>query len=101
MPRHRNGMNKINHARTYSQLIKINQKAIGSGQHDVAYHTLAAALHCAADVEDVKRLGEVERLADEQLKWIDAHHPEYEHSTQSASKRGHVSIFKNLATIAN
>jgi hypothetical protein len=85
----------------YSSLVKINEESFDGAQYDVAYHALCAALHCAASLKEINYLSEVERLAVQQLDWIDAHDPEYEHSSQSASKRGHVSIYKNLAKMAN
>ncbi len=84
----------------YRRLVEINQEAFADEQYDVAYHSLMAALHCVQTLGDVQGLGEVERLANEELTWIDAHHPEYEHSTSSASARGHSSIFKNLSNQA-
>ena len=67
----------------------------------MAYHALSGALHCAVSLKNTKYLKEVERLAARQLNWIDNHDPEYEHSTQSASKRGRPSIYRNLAKMAN
>ncbi len=84
----------------YQRLVQINQEAFAGEQYDVAYHSLMAALHCAQSLDDVQGLAEAERLANEELAWIDEHHPEYEHSTRSATVRGHASIFKNLSNQA-
>ncbi len=84
----------------YQRLIQINQEAFAGEEYDVAYHSLMAALYCVQRLNDRQGLGEVERRANEELTWIDAHHPEYEHSTQSASTRGHSSIYKNLSNQA-
>jgi hypothetical protein len=85
----------------YSRLIEINQESFVGEEFDVAFHALSGALHCAENIKDSKYLKEVERLAKEQLKWVDTHNPEYQHSTQSAHVRGHISIFQHLANMAN
>jgi hypothetical protein len=97
----RTRMDESSLGEVYSSLIQINQKSFASAEYDVAYHALSGALHCAASLKDIKYLSQVEQLAGQQLAWIDAHDPEYDHSTHSASKRGHVSIYKNLAKMAN
>lgn len=85
----------------YQRLMSINQEAFAGQRYNVAYHALMAALHCAQDLDDSQGLAEVERVANEQSSWIDAHHPEYEHSTQSASKRNNSSIYVNAARQAH
>ncbi|MCL4297016.1 MAG: hypothetical protein KJ077_14860 [Anaerolineae bacterium] len=84
----------------YQRLIQINQEAFAGEYYDVAYHALAAALQCAQHLKNIQYLVDIERLANEQLNWIDAHHPEFEHSTQSAAERSHKSIYYNLASQA-
>ena len=85
----------------FQKLLTINQEAFENAQFDVAYHALAAALHAARDAGDEAGLHQVMRRSEEQLTEIDAHHPEYQHSTVSAEKRGHESIFRMLARNAN
>ena len=80
----------------YRRLLRNNQEAFALGQYDAAYHVLMAAMHCAQTLNDATSLTEIEHIASQQLKWIDTHCPEYPHSTQSASKRGHLSIYENL-----
>jgi len=87
------GMDDSSLRKLYSNLIQINQETFAGAEYDVAYHALSAAAHCAASLKEIKYLSQVEQLAVQQLAWIDAHDPEYEHSTQSASKRGHVSVY--------
>src|SRR5262249_6171692 len=65
------------------------------------YHTLCAALECTYTLNDVDRIVEVQRIVQEHLEWIDAHAPEYEHSTASSAKHGTVSVLANLVTTAN
>ena len=81
----------------YRRLTAINQEAFTAREYDVAYHALMAALHCAQTLKDAHGLGDIERTAQEQLAWIDSHAPDYEHSTSSAHKRGHLSIYHTLA----
>ena len=94
-------MDKSSLKDVYSRLIQINQETFDGAQYDIAYHALSGALHCAASLKDVNYLVEVERLADKELAWIDAHNPEYEHSTRSSAGRGHRSIYRTLTTMAN
>src|SRR5215510_13496467 len=85
----------------YSRLIQINQEMFTDAEYDIAYHALSGALHCAAGLREINYLVQLEHLADDQLAWIDAHDPDYEHSTQSSAKRSLVSIYKNLAKMAD
>jgi hypothetical protein len=79
------------------RLRAVNHDAFTVEEYDVAYHALMAALHCVQTLKDVRGLGEIARTAKDQLAWIDSRHPEYDHSTQSSQKRGHPSIYHNLA----
>ncbi len=87
----------IDLAAVYEQLMAINRETFAAGHYDVAYHALDAALACARDLADADRLTTVEATAAGQLAWIDAHDPQYEHSTASARTRGHSSVFAMLA----
>ena len=79
----------------YRELVDLNAAAFERGSYDVAYHILMAAMHCGSD--DRAALEAVRQQALEQLAVIDADHPEYEHSSVSAGKRGHLSIYAMLA----
>lgn len=92
-----NHLNESNLSDVYQRLMRINQETFADGHFNVAYHVLAAALHCAQSLNDIQGLVEVEWVANQQMEWIDAHHPEYEHSTQSSSGRGNTNIYHNLA----
>jgi len=85
----------------YQNLIVVNRNTFDGGEYDVAFHVLMAALHCGHSLKEIPYLLEVEQIAAVELAWIDSHHPEYEHSTQSAAKRGHQSIFYALGVQAN
>lgn len=81
----------------FEQLMRINEQAFAGHQFDVAYHALAAALHCAEASKDEVGLQRVQDVAAAQSTWIDRNAPNYQHSTQSAKSRGHKSIFATLA----
>lgn len=81
----------------YERLMAVSREAFSARLFNVAYHALTAALHCARTLPTDDALHEVERVATEQLAWIDQNAPEYEHSTQSAAQRNHESIFLVLA----
>src|SRR4029450_11451952 len=81
----------------YQRLLVSNQEAFALEAYEVAYHALMAALHCVAPLPDFPTLDVVELIAQEQLAWLDQHHPEYEHSTPSAQKRGEFSLYYTLA----
>ena len=80
----------------YQGILHLNREAFEGGVYDASYHLLMAALHCAQKLSDTQKLNEVGQLAKTQLEWIDAHAPEYEHSTAASSQRGHPNIYQNL-----
>ncbi len=86
---------RINH-KMFNQLMDINQEAFGQGLYEVAYHALAAALHCAYPLEEQVLLDVLERRAREQRDWIDSSASEHVLSSQSASLRGHESVYNTL-----
>lgn len=81
----------------HAQLVAISRAAHAAGQHEVAYHSLMAALHAARDAEDVDGIAESVHEAREQIAWIDAHRPEHRLSTASAGKHNHPGVFEMLA----
>ena len=82
-------------------LIDLNKRTFQAREYDLAYHALMAALHCARSLKHIPYLLHVQQIAKEELVWIDAHDPEYEHSTPSTATRSHPSIFHTLAVQAN
>src|SRR5689334_10728356 len=64
----------------YRDLMRLNRQCFEAREFDIAYHCLMAALHSAQELKDIPYLREIEKTAADQLKHIDAHHPEYEHS---------------------
>lgn len=79
------------------KLLEIHQATFAMGEHEVAYHALAAAAHAAERLQDVATLLKIEQACIEELGWIDAHEPEHKHSSLSAKGRGHHSIFTQLS----
>ena len=81
----------------FERIMLLHNEAFQDARYSVAYHMLAAALHCASDSHDARQLAHIGTIATEQLAWIDAHAPTYEHSTHSAALRGHASIYAMLS----
>jgi len=86
--------------RFLGQLLELHRDAAGIGEHEVAFHALNAAAHAAERLEDVDALERIARLSREELATIDAARPEHRHSSQSADRRNHRSIFEQLAVTA-
>jgi hypothetical protein len=80
----------------YEQLMVITELAFADRHYEVAYHTLAAAMHCVEDLGDKQRLSMVEQTAHLQREWIDTYDPGHRLSSQSAARRGARSIYKVL-----
>ena len=76
----------------HERLMRASRKAFSAKDFDTAYQALEAALHGAEVSQDKKarpaEFEEIKRVATEQLAWIDAHAPEYKHSTRSTQARG-------------
>jgi hypothetical protein len=85
----------------FERIMALHHETFQDAHYSAAYHILAAALHCADDSHDSRQLALVGTIATEQLAWIDANAPAYEHSTQSAARRGHASIYAMLARQAH
>jgi hypothetical protein len=75
----------------YHQLMDINKEAFEQGHYEVAYHTLAAALHSGILLEEQGVLEELE-----QGDWIDNYASGHHLSSQSASAQGHVGVYTSL-----
>ena len=80
----------------YNQLMDINKEAFEQEHYEVAYHALAAALHCALLLEKQAVLIALEQRAREQRDWIDASASQHPLSSQSASLHGHMSVYTSL-----
>jgi DNA-binding IclR family transcriptional regulator len=78
-------------------LLRVYAEAREIGEHQVAYHALAAVLHAAESLRQPDMLDQVAALAREHGRSIDKNEPRHRLSAHSASVRGHVSIFEQLA----
>ncbi len=56
----------------YNLLITASQRALVTAHYEAAYLSLEAALHCAQDMGDAKRLEDVAQEAQQQLDRINA-----------------------------
>ena len=83
-------------ARLRDSLLRLYAEARDLGEHQVAYHALAGALHAAESLRQPDVLDQVAALA-RSRKRIDQDDPRHPLSSQSASIRGHHSIFEHLA----
>jgi hypothetical protein len=79
------------------RLFSISQDAHARRQHEVAYHTLTAALHAAQNAHDVSGAKAVFREAREQIAWIDINAPEHRLSTNSAGRHNHPGVYAMLS----
>jgi hypothetical protein len=81
------------------RLLQLHAEARAIGEHQVAYHALAAALHAAESLRQYDTLEQVAALAREHGQWIDLNQPKHPLSAQSAAVRGHQSIFEQLVAM--
>jgi len=84
-----------------ARLLALNQEAFAGGHYEAAYHILDAALHYAYDTGDSEQLGQIEQLAQQQLRHIDSNTPSHTMSSQSVMGRHGVNLFEVLAQQAS
>jgi hypothetical protein len=78
-------------------LLQVHAEARALGEHQVAYHALASALHAAESLRRIDLLEEVAEIARDHGRWIDENERGHALSRQSAASRGHQSVFEQLA----
>ena len=81
----------------YDSFLADHDTARRAGIMESAYHALAAALHCAAELADEARVERIKTLADRLRCSIDLNCPEHHLGTAAAMQRGQVSLFASLA----
>jgi hypothetical protein len=81
----------------YDRLMAASGEALAAGHYGAAYHALMAAMHCAEEADDVPRLLDVARVAEEQREVVDALEPAHRLSSRIAQGRGRESIFASAA----
>ena len=85
------------HAET---LLRLNTSTFEAGQQAIAYHSLAAALHCAEEVRDERLVDRVLERALGQQALLDGEKPDHRLSTKGSHLRGTTPLFTNLAGAA-
>ena len=84
------------------RLLELHAQARAVGEHQVAYHALAAAMHAGESLRDVASLDLVEQRSREHGQWLDANDSKHPLSRHSAAQRGNHSLFEQLvATCAS
>jgi hypothetical protein len=81
----------------FDALVDMNRQTFAGGHYEIAYHLLAAAMHCAEDLQDGQRLLELQQKAIEQGNWIDKHDNGHRLSSLHARARGTDPLFASLA----
>ncbi|MBX3065331.1 MAG: hypothetical protein U0528_02435 [Anaerolineae bacterium] len=80
----------------YDRLFRLSLDLFLDHHYESAYHSLAAAYHYAADVNDQAKLLQIEMEAARQLNVIDLTTPNYKFSSLSTEQRHGVNIYKSL-----
>jgi hypothetical protein len=83
------------------QLLRINATTYRAGLYQVAYHVLAAALHCADELADLDLATAVQQRAEQQQADLDDVAPVHLLSTKGASGRGTSPLFTSLGRTAH
>ena len=99
MPRPRAGR-RPPAASLYDRLFALSREAHVSGQHEVAYHALVAAMHAAEDAHDVAGVHNAMKEAQAQIAWVDQNNPDHRLSTKSAGRRNHRGVYAMLSSQA-
>ena len=84
----------------YDHLMELHRQLFATERYEAAYHVLAAALHVAQEVEDIERLGNIERLARSRQADVDAALPVHPMASVSARRRGNPAMYQTLALTA-
>jgi hypothetical protein len=83
------------------QLLRINAATYEAGRYEVAYHVLAAALHCAEELADLELVTAVQQRAERQQADLDEVSPAHQLSTRGATGRGTSPLFTSLGRTAH
>ena len=84
----------------FDLLVTASRDAFSKAYFESAYHSLAAALHCADSMHDEARILEVEALAEQQLGHLNSVAPGHRIATDAAAERGHPGVYAVLLTHA-
>jgi hypothetical protein len=79
------------------EILKLNGEAAASGEYEVAYHLLMAALHVVDHGRDPKALERIAALAREQGEALERVQPPHQLSRSQAQQRGQTALYDSLA----
>ncbi len=91
---------KAKPAQLSDRLVTLSEEAAASGQFEVAYHVLMAALHAAERESRTDAVERISRIAAIQEKAIEAQQPPHPLSQAAAARRGTESVYSTLQTHA-
>ena len=80
----------------FDRLMTLSREAHEFGLHEVAYHSLCAAMHAAQTGNDPAGVARVADVAREQIDWINTHVPAHRLSTASARRHDHPGVYAML-----
>jgi hypothetical protein len=81
----------------YRTVLELNRDAFAHGEYEIAYNLLLVALRCGQRLKSIEYLKEVKRLAENESRYLDDHHPENEYSNKAANARGNIGVFQMTA----
>jgi hypothetical protein len=87
-------------AELFDVLWRLHFELMRAGSVDAAYHTLAAALHCAEAIGSLGLIGGVENITTLHQEEVDALDPPHPRSTREAAARGTFALFTSLHATA-
>jgi len=81
----------------YQTLLELNRETFTGGEYEIAYSLLLVTLRCGQRLKSIEWLKEVKRVAENESRYLDDHHPESEYSNKTANARGNVGVFQMTA----
>ncbi len=91
---------KVSNQALMRRLLGASVAAADSGEFEVAYHALMAALHAAEQVgretKSISPFTEIERVAKQQAAMVEKVKPTHQLSKSAAKNRGHNSVYETL-----
>jgi hypothetical protein len=82
------------------RLLAVSEEAAESGQFEVAYHSLMAALHAAEGDGDTEGVLRICKIGAAQERAIEKQRPPHPLSQSAAARRGTESVYSTLQTHA-
>src|SRR5690348_4254354 len=88
-------------SKLFQVFLELHRQCLAAGLPEVAYHALAAALHCAEADDNLDGVSLVASVAASRQEELDIHHPHHLLATSHAEARGTVPLFRSLAQTAH